>query len=292
MTDLKKKIGNMLEPAWLYADIGENWASSIDTLSELEETVYEYNCRGAVVHPYDVSRIANCKCEKIISVLNGFPYGRGGVAIIKAELDSLFGFYKRIVGGDIVMDLYAFQDRNWSILAHHFGMVREALPGKEIKVICQMPFIWQYHKNKIFSFLELLVECEVNVVKDWTTIDNFSRPIKTDIKTRVEYTEYLRNLIDKHKMPLLIKIAGGVNKDNVVVFKKAGADIFGVSMHKVPSVIKALEGYLKKADRGIKGHRKAIARILDKMVGDKEKVLKVLGKILRKPAISVVLGEN
>ncbi|MEE8638320.1 MAG: hypothetical protein V3T21_04655 [Candidatus Margulisiibacteriota bacterium] len=56
--------------------------------------------------------------------------------------------------------------------------------------------------------------------------------------------------------------------------------------------LEKLEGYLKKADRGIKGHRKAIARILDKMVGDKEKVLKVLGKTLRKPAISLMLGEN
>lgn len=50
--------------------------------------------------------------------------------------------------------------------------------------------------------------------------------------------------------------------------------------------------YLKKADRSIKTHQNAIKKVLDKMVGDREKVLRVMGKVLRKPAVSLLLGEN
>lgn len=56
--------------------------------------------------------------------------------------------------------------------------------------------------------------------------------------------------------------------------------------------LEKLEGYLKKADRVMEGRQRSVSRMLDKMVGGKEKVLKVMGIILRKPAISLLLGEN
>ncbi len=50
--------------------------------------------------------------------------------------------------------------------------------------------------------------------------------------------------------------------------------------------------YLKKADRVIKGHNNNISKMLDKMVGQRAKVLKALGKTLRKPAFSFLIGDN
>lgn len=71
-------------------------------------------------------------------------------------------------------------------------------------------------------------------------------------------------------------------------------ELHRIGTDKKDSLIKLekLQGYLKKADRVVRGHRKNISRMLDKMVGEKEKVLKVLGKTLRKPAVSLFLGEN
>jgi hypothetical protein len=56
--------------------------------------------------------------------------------------------------------------------------------------------------------------------------------------------------------------------------------------------LEKLEGYLKRSDRAIKGHHRVIFKIIDKMVGEKEMVVKALGKTFRKPAVSLFIGEN
>jgi hypothetical protein len=56
--------------------------------------------------------------------------------------------------------------------------------------------------------------------------------------------------------------------------------------------LERLETYLTKAKRAIDGHQKGISKILDKMVGDREKIIKALGKTFRKPAVSLLIGDN
>lgn len=243
MNKLEKTVGSMLEPAWLYADLGEEK----NPLKVLAETVEKYNCRGAVVHLGDLTTIWGLGCEKIIPVVD-FPYGRGSTT--GKRMEARWAAVAGVISVDVVINLWALQNKDWGIIKDELKAVKEECGNdwdkKEIKVICQMPFIWQYHRNLIPLLLDELVEGGVNAIKDWTTINNFSKPIKTDTETRVEYIKYLRDLIDKYKFPLKIKVAGGVNEENVVAFKKAGADIFGISCQKTPAVLKTLVEYLKK----------------------------------------------
>ena len=244
MNKLEKNVGAMLEPAWLYADLGEDIKQN--PLKILAETVKKYNCRGAVIHLGDdlVKIYYKWGCEKIVAVID-FPYGRGGGH--KKKEEALFANYPGVIGLDVVINLWALQNKDWSTIKEDLRAVKKSCPGKEIKVICQMPFIWQYHREIILPLLYVLADYGVNVIKDWTTINNFSKPIKTDIETRVEYTAYLRKMIDKNKLPLLIKVAGEVNKDNVVSFKEAGADIFGISCQKTQGIFETLVKYSKKS---------------------------------------------
>lgn len=237
----EKMAGAMLEPAWLYADLGDDIKKN--PLKILAETVKKYNCRGAVVHLGDLSEIYNQNCKKIVAVID-FPYGRGGRDA--KGLESSLAHALGVIGLDVVINLWALQKQKWQEIEKELKAVKEVSHSKEIKVICQMPFVWQYHRDFILPLLETLVNCGVNAVKDWTTINNFSRLIKTDIETRIEYINYLRILINENEFPLLIKVAGGVDKNNVVAFKKAGADIFGVSCHKIPKVIESLANHLKE----------------------------------------------
>lgn len=240
--NLKKKIGQMLEPAWLYADLGDDLGKN--PLEVLTETVEKYNCRSAVVHLGDVTEIRRLGCKKIIAVAD-FPYGRGGIWGKRIEAiwtDNSDG----AIGLDVVINLWALQKKDWKTIKDELLTVKKYCPEKEIKVICQMPFIWQYHRDLIRPLLYVLADCDIKAVKDWTTINNFSKPIKTDVETRIKYITCLRILINENELPLLIKVAGGVNGENVVSFKAAGADIFGVGCQKVPAVFEALTKYLKK----------------------------------------------
>lgn len=237
-TDLEKKVGSMLEPAYLYADLGEDL--SINPLEALARAVEKYHCRGAVVHPGNVRSMTICHCDKIVSVID-FPYGCGRENGKKIEARRVYLVGDpRLIGVDIVLNLWALQTRSWPMIQREIRAVKDECPEKEIKVICQMPFVWQYCKNYIPRLLETLAECGVNVIKDWTTINNFSRPIKTDTESRLEYIQYLRKIIDECRYPFLIKAAGGINQDNVSLFKEAGADIFGVGLQKLPAVFDVL----------------------------------------------------
>jgi len=68
-----------------------------------------------------------------------------------------------------------------------------------------------------------------------------------------------------------------------------------VDSDKKESLIKLekLVGYLKKADRSILGHQKAIIRSLEKLVGDKVKTKWALDyKKISKKGVSIMIGEN
>lgn len=237
----RRIVGAILEPAWLYADLGENFEKN--PLESLTEAVAQYHCRGAVVHLGDVPSIYSLGCRKIIPVID-FPYGRGGITGKKKEVRRAND--DGVISVDTVINLWLLQEKRWKELENELKIVSKICRGKEIKAICQMPFVWQYHRDAIPHLLYSLAQSGIWVIKDWTTINNFSKPIETSTETRVEYVKFIRRIIDEDKLPLKIKVAGGVNVENVVAFKKAGADIFGIGLQKLPSIFETLVNYFKK----------------------------------------------
>ncbi|MBU0672472.1 MAG: hypothetical protein KJ732_05545 [Candidatus Margulisbacteria bacterium] len=56
--------------------------------------------------------------------------------------------------------------------------------------------------------------------------------------------------------------------------------------------LEKLTGYLKKSDRSLKIHKKAIGRWLERLIGDRQKTQWALDRKIKKPVISVLIGEN
>ena len=82
---------------------------------------------------------------------------------------------------------------------------------------------------------------QVRVIKDWTTVRNFSKSVDMSLQARLDSLDYVKRVISLKQLPLKIKIAGGVRADNAVEFVKHGADILGISVQYVQDVICALE---------------------------------------------------
>lgn len=227
----------ILEPAYLYAD------GTMSVLKELADVVRDprNRARNAIVHGGDVAAIlTELEFGKIKPVID-FPYGRGGAEGKRAEAKRAAAH--GLKGADVVVNLWAVQAGDWDTVKNEITAVVESFPvGSEIKVITQMPFLWQYAQDKIESLAKILAETGATVWKDWTTVLNFeAKEIDISDEARIAYTKYLHEIIERNHLPLLIKIAGKVREHNVVAFKKAGADMFGVGVPNVKSVLGALE---------------------------------------------------
>lgn len=224
--------GSILEPSCLYADQGE------EDLATLAKTVLRHSCRNAIVHLGDVECLSQQISVNKIKPVIDFPNGKHGFWIDHEEVVEAYRLGVR--GADICVNLA-------HVLAGDFRSIREVFfrahhaIGGEIKTIVQLPFLWQYAREKIEPLVTKLAGVGVRVIKDWTTTHNFSKPIDVSVERRLEYLDYLRNIIDQHNLPLLIKIAGGVREDNARLFVDHGADILGVSVQFVPDVVEALK---------------------------------------------------
>lgn len=225
--------GSILEPACLYADQGDG------DLTMLADIVLRYGCRNAIVHLADVEFLSQrISVDKIKAVID-FPNGKHSLWINREEMAEL---YRRGVrGADICMNLAQVLAGDLKSIRALFSRAHEIIDDGEIKAIVQLPFLWQYAREKIEPLVVTLAAAGVNVIKDWTTVHNFSKPIDVSVEKRLEYLDYLRQIITKNNLPLLIKIAGGVRNDNARLFVEHGADILGVSVQFVPDVVEALK---------------------------------------------------
>ena len=216
-----KNWGSILEPACLYADQG------ISNVRELAKVVKRFQCRSAVVHYADVQFLFDLSVERIAVVID-FPYGKGG--IVQRHLCANQIFKRRISKIDICVNFADVLNKAFDRVEHDFNKFQrytERILFPEIKAIIQLPYLWQYAPNLIEPLVTALANAGVKVIKDWTTVFNFSKPFDVSIV--------------KRNLPLKIKIAGGVRKENARAFVDGGADILGVSVQFVPDVIKALE---------------------------------------------------
>lgn len=233
-----KNAGSILEPACLYADQGEY------ELVALAETVKKYNCRNAVVHSGDVRFLEEKLDSSRIAVVVDFPYGRGENNILK---DTIFQIANLgIRNFDICVNLAKALAGDIKSIRNDFMGVYNTLneafiSRREIKAIIQLPYLWQYAMDVIDPLICALAESGVNIIKDWTTVHNFSRPIDFSLSSRVASLEHIKRIINLNHLSLKIKIAGGVRADNAVALVKRGADILGVGIQYVPDVIRSLE---------------------------------------------------
>jgi hypothetical protein len=128
--------------------------------------------------------------------------------------------------------------RNMGGITAELLAVREYIP--HIKLIAQVPYLWQTDQEAILWLLDLLPKAGVSCIKDWTGKRTFSVPVDTTVAVRTDYTNFIARHIILNNLPLAIKIAGEVDALNAGAFVKAGADFLGVSYQRAKSVRGAL----------------------------------------------------
>lgn len=215
---------------------------SAEDIEKLASTAKEIKARCAMVHVADL--------ETLIPALRGgavrpevvidFPDGLGGYWTKRAETKRASEL--RAVGADLVINLRHVAKRKCLEIMLECSAVSNYFP--EIKLISQIPYLWQKDREAIPWLLDLLPKADVYCVKDWTTRQNFILPenetFDTSTDTRIRYTEFMANYIVTHSLPLLIKIAGKVDATNARQFVNAGADLIGLSHGKAKVVREAL----------------------------------------------------
>lgn len=212
-----------------------------DELLRLVKASVKVGARCAMVHLGDAKFIRkalddmnaesphNVRSEVVID----FPDGAGGegTKFYQAREAALY----KIDGADLVINLRQVEDKDKSAILRELRAVLSYLPDS--KAIIQLPYLWQYHREKIHWLLDILVEAEIKCVKDWTTrLDNFTRPVEVDDDMRLAYLDYVSSYIRVYNLPLLKKIAGKVTVANAKKFLDGGADILGIGYKKAEDI--------------------------------------------------------
>ncbi len=222
--------------AYLFAN------GNAEDITKLADTAKKFSARCAMVHVADLRRLVplleggSVRPEAVID----FPDGLGGWQAKEAEARQARD--DGAVGADPVINLRYVAERNRQKIIDECRTV--ARQGLEVKLISQVPYLWQKDRDAIPWLLDLLPEAGVFCIKDWTTRFNFNFPkeenLDVSVKTRLEYTETIARYIVSHALPLFIKIAGQIDHTNARQFVNAGADFLGLSHGKAEAVRKAL----------------------------------------------------
>ncbi|MDO8537024.1 MAG: hypothetical protein Q7R94_02145 [bacterium] len=237
MPNLKvKNPAERFDLAYLFAN------GSVQEIKELAQVAKEVSARCAMVHVADVATLASELYGSSVrpEVVIDFPDGLGGFSAKDSEAFS--ALKNGAVAGDTVVNLRYVAERNKDGVVQECQAVKSHL--SEVKLICQIPYLWQFDRAAIDWLLDLLPEAGVYCAKDWTTRQNFLIPagqkLDTATETRVRYTEYMANYITTHNLPLFVKIAGGVDAANARAFVNAGADFLGLSYGKAKAIYEVL----------------------------------------------------
>lgn len=200
------------------------------------------SCRAVLVHPGEIAELvpmlsgSNVRAEVVID----FPDGLGGA--ITKEKQAEYAARAGAVGGDIVVNLHAVQSRDKATILAELAAVRKHLP--EIKVIGQIPYLWQFDRDAIPWLLEAIAEGGAYCMKDWTTRDNFLLPdgvaLDYSQESRLQYIAFMAEYIRSHNLPIVLKTAGRVTPENIQSFLNAGALLFGLSYRKAAPLREAL----------------------------------------------------
>ncbi len=223
--------------------LGKDKNALVEMAQVAREIVPGVHCRAVLVHAGEVGEMTGLvKGSGVRSeIVIDFPDGAGGVVTKQAQAKA--AKETGAIGGDIVIDLHKVEFRDKKGLLEEFAAVREHL--SEVKVIAQVPYLWQFDKESIPWVLDILAEAGVYCIKDWTTrVDNFLLPDGVTLdyghETRIKYLEFMANYISSHDLPLILKVAGKVVPENVKSFINAGAVLIGTSYRKASALREAL----------------------------------------------------
>ena len=225
-----------------FPSFGQDKNALVEMCQVAREVAPNVHCRTALVHPGEIKEIVSLLKGSQVrpEVVIDFPDGLGGVETKRAQASLAAG--TGAVGGDLVVNLHRVQARDKQVLLNEFLAVSQNL--KEVKVIAQIPYLWQYDRQAIPWLLDILPEGGIYCLKDWTTRENFLLPenevLDYSQNTRLRYIEYMANYIASHSLPLILKIAGKVTADNIKSYINAGAVLIGTSYRKAPSLREAL----------------------------------------------------
>ncbi len=217
-----------------------------DPLKEMSEIAMNVapgvQARCALAHPAEIAALvklldgSSVRPEVLIDFADGLSGAEGKGVQAKMAKDA------GASGGDIVINLHAVQTRDRDTLLREFAAVRAHLP--EVKVISQIPYLWQYDKESLPWLIDVLAEAGIYCIKDWTTRENFLLPDGDTLdyrdETRFEYLRMIRDHIASKKHPMIIKVAGRVEAKNAKAFLDAGATLIGLSYRKVATLREAL----------------------------------------------------
>jgi len=226
-----------------FASFGKNKSALVEMCEIAKNIAPGVHARAVLVHPGDIHEtVSLLKGSPVRSeVVIDFPDGLGGAEtkFVQAKVTKEAG----AVGGDVVLNLHKVATRDEKGIRGELLSARKHL--EEVKVIAQVPYLWQYDRESLPWLLPILAECGVYCLKDWTTrTDNFLLPdgdeLDYTLETRLGYIKYLSDYISSHSLPLILKVAGKVTKENVFSFVSAGAVLIGTSYRKAESLRKAL----------------------------------------------------
>lgn len=224
------------------------------TMKDVEDaakTALEIGAYGMVVHGDDLKTIVPLLAGSSVrpSIVMSFPDGRAGW---KARYnEALQAGEEGAVGLDPVVNLFHIVEKKQDEILRDCRLLREGFfegtGGKrypEIKLICQIPYLWTLPNGKdlIRWLIDILPEAGVGCIKDWTTRQNFSPDAKlaTSVDDRAAYTKFIKKCLEERGLNLLIKIAGGITPETAPVLVEAGADILGISAYRAAGIREAL----------------------------------------------------
>ena len=226
-----------------YASLGVSPSALVEMAGVARNVVPGVSCRAVLVHPGEIVELVKLLKGSTVrpEVVVDFPDGLGGIATkeVQAQRAAAAG----AVGGDPVVNLHAVQMRDRKTVFEEIRVVCQHL--HDVKVIVQLPYLWQFDKEAIPWLLEIIAEAGAYCVKDWTTrVDNFLLPEGAALdythETRLRYIDYVAEYVAKHNLPLIQKIAGRVVASEVQSFIDAGALLVGTSYRKAASLRSAL----------------------------------------------------
>lgn len=126
---------------------------------------------------------------------------------------------------DMVINVGALKDRNYEFVERDIKAVREAVPGKIMKVILEVCYLTDY---EICKGAEIAAKCGATFVKTGTGWGN--KP------TTVEHIKLLKKAVGDS---CAIKAAGGVRTlDDIEQMVDAGCTRFGIGVNSSISILK------------------------------------------------------
>lgn len=168
------------------------------------------------VNPYYVSLAHELLIRSNVSVCTviGFPLGQNTISV--KEFEAINAVQEGADEIDMVVNIAAIKDRNYSYVKEEIETVRDSIDGKTLKVIIETCYLT---KEEIIKMTEICNETFVSFIKTSTGFGSAGAKIE-DVK-----------LMNEHKMDFLeIKVSGGIRTfDDACKFIDAGATRLGTS---------------------------------------------------------------